>query len=60
MSASTPTRTAPEGRSLQPPAVGRRSPALLARADRGYVRFLVQAVPDDCTDEHEQDDAVRR
>lgn len=31
---------APEGRGLQPPAYGVPSPALLARADRGFARFL--------------------
>ncbi|MEU2770816.1 hypothetical protein ABZ628_29340 [Streptomyces diastaticus] len=36
------TAPAPEGRSLQPPAYGVPSPALLARADRGFARFLAQ------------------
>ncbi|MDT3728748.1 MULTISPECIES: hypothetical protein [Streptomyces] len=60
MSAPTPAGPAPEGRGLQPPAFGRPSPALLARADRGYARFLAQAAPDGCTDDHDQDDAARR
>ncbi|MFD6335480.1 hypothetical protein ACFWGI_38670 [Streptomyces niveus] len=34
------TAQAPEGRGLQPPAYGVPSPALLARADRGFARFL--------------------
>ncbi|MFD3665782.1 hypothetical protein ACFWVF_35120 [Streptomyces sp. NPDC058659] len=34
------TAPAPEGRVLQPPAYGVPSPALLARADRGFARFL--------------------
>ena len=41
------------------PAFGRPSPALLARADRGYARFLAQAAPDDRTADHDQDDAAR-
>ncbi|MET9513147.1 hypothetical protein ABZX62_32685 [Streptomyces flavidovirens] len=36
------TAPAPEGRSLQSPAYGVPSPALLARADRGFARFLGQ------------------
>ncbi|MFB7745288.1 hypothetical protein ACFXPM_25070 [Streptomyces sp. NPDC059095] len=34
------TAPAPEGRGLQPPAYGVPSPALIARADRGFARFL--------------------
>ncbi|MCX0247935.1 hypothetical protein [Streptomyces drozdowiczii] len=34
------TAPAPEDRGLQPPAYGIPSPALLARADRGFARFL--------------------
>ncbi|MDQ1013413.1 hypothetical protein QFZ82_007981 [Streptomyces sp. V4I23] len=34
--------TAPEGRGLQSPAYGVPSPALLARADGGFARFLGQ------------------
>ncbi len=60
MSAPTPAGPAPAGRGLQPPTFGRPSPALLARADRGYARFLAQAAPDDRTDDHDQDDAARR
>ncbi|MFD5097410.1 hypothetical protein [Streptomyces albidochromogenes] len=37
---------APEGRGLQPPAYGAPSPALLARADRGFARFLAQRAED--------------
>ncbi|MGA5559554.1 hypothetical protein [Streptomyces lavendulocolor] len=51
MSVPTPTGHAPEGRGLQPPAFGRPSPALLARADRGYARFLGQH-------DQDQDDGV--
>ncbi|MET9503499.1 hypothetical protein ABZY42_17470 [Streptomyces sp. NPDC006622] len=36
------TAPAREGRGLQPPAYGVPSPALLARADRGFARFLGQ------------------
>lgn len=39
MSTPTPASPQPEDRGLQPPAFGRPSPALLARADRGYARF---------------------
>ncbi|MFD7498275.1 hypothetical protein ACFV8T_39185 [Streptomyces sp. NPDC059832] len=34
------TAPAPEGRGLQPPDYGVPSLALLARADRGFARFL--------------------
>ncbi|MFI9630486.1 hypothetical protein [Streptomyces sp. NPDC052042] len=34
------TALAPEGRGLQPHAYGVPLPALLARADRGFARFL--------------------
>ncbi|MCX4775008.1 hypothetical protein [Streptomyces sp. NBC_01285] len=46
--------TAPptEGRGLQSPAYGIPSPALLARADRGFARFLGQQGED-------QDDGAR-
>ncbi|MEV5887690.1 hypothetical protein AB0L74_34530 [Streptomyces sp. NPDC052020] len=37
---------------------GRPSPALLARADRSYARFLAQVDPDDRPSDHDQDDAV--
>ncbi|MFF2060969.1 hypothetical protein ACFVWZ_04055 [Streptomyces sp. NPDC058200] len=40
------TAPAPEGRGLQPPAYGVPSPALLARADRGFARFLAQHTKD--------------
>lgn len=40
------TAPAPEGRSLQPPAYGVPSPALLARADRGFTPFLAQHTED--------------
>ncbi|CAL9673000.1 hypothetical protein [Streptomyces sp. enrichment culture] len=56
MSTPTPAGPSVEGRGLQPPAFGRPSPGLLARADRGYARFLARTSPDD----HDQDDAARR
>ncbi|MFE6904123.1 hypothetical protein ACFVFJ_46265 [Streptomyces sp. NPDC057717] len=40
------TAPVPEGRGLQSPAYGVPSPALLARADRGYARFLSQRTED--------------
>ncbi|WP_331734525.1 MULTISPECIES: hypothetical protein [unclassified Streptomyces] len=40
------TAPAPEGRGLTSPAYGVPSPALLARADRGYARFLAQRTED--------------
>ncbi|WP_406349393.1 hypothetical protein OHA44_37700 [Streptomyces sp. NBC_00144] len=40
------TAPAPEGRGLQPPAYGVPSPALLARADHGFARFLDQHTED--------------
>ncbi|MEU1536284.1 hypothetical protein ABZ460_44185 [Streptomyces fagopyri] len=40
------TAPAPEGRGLQSPAYGVPSPALLARADRGFARFLAQRTED--------------
>ncbi|MEL5958878.1 hypothetical protein AADR41_29630 [Streptomyces sp. CLV115] len=36
----------PKGRGLQPPANGVPSPALLARAGRGFARFLAQRTED--------------
>ncbi|MFJ5787954.1 hypothetical protein [Streptomyces hydrogenans] len=55
MSAPTPTGPQPEDRSPELPAFGQPSPALLARADRGYARFLAaQAAPADTRD-HDQD-----
>lgn len=36
------TAPAPEGRGLQSPVYGVPSPDLLARADRGFARFLGQ------------------
>ncbi|MEU1183799.1 hypothetical protein ABZ464_40470 [Streptomyces sp. NPDC005820] len=56
MSAPTPAGPAPHGPDLQPPAIGRPSPALLARADRGYARFLAVQAPDAATGDHGQDD----
>lgn len=51
MSAPTPASPAPQG-----PAFGRPSPALIARADRGYARFLAVHTPDASTGDHSQDD----
>lgn len=59
MSAPTPAGAQPESRGLQPPAFGRPSPALIARADRGYARFLaVQAPAADTGDNDQNDDAA--
>ncbi|MFD5748984.1 hypothetical protein [Streptomyces sp. NPDC127033] len=43
---------------IQPPAFGQPSPALIARADRGYARFLAVPAPDAVTGDHDQDDDV--
>ncbi|MET8029621.1 hypothetical protein [Streptomyces avermitilis] len=56
MSAPTPAGPAEQGRGLQPPAFGRPSPALIARADRGYARFLAVQAPDASPGDHGQDD----
>ncbi|MDX3762580.1 hypothetical protein [Streptomyces sp. AK02-04a] len=45
MSAPTPAGPAEQGHGLQPSVFGRPSPALIARADRGYARFLATTVP---------------
>ncbi|MEU5902467.1 hypothetical protein [Streptomyces venezuelae] len=59
MSAPAPAGPEPEGPGLQPPAFGQSSPTLLARADRGYARFLaVQARAADTGDHHQDDDAA--
>ncbi|MFC8643359.1 hypothetical protein ACWGNY_31905 [[Kitasatospora] papulosa] len=58
MSAPTPAGPGPEERGLQPPDFGRPSPALLARADRGYARFLAPTTPA-ASDDGDQDDAAR-
>lgn len=55
MSAPTPAGAQPEDRGVQPPAFGRPSPALVARADRGYARFLAAQAPA-ATGDHGQDD----
>ncbi|MFB7215408.1 hypothetical protein [Streptomyces sp. NPDC056255] len=46
MRAHTDIAAPAEGHGLQPPAYGVPSPALLARADRGYARFLAQRTED--------------
>ncbi|WP_331720055.1 hypothetical protein [Streptomyces sp. NBC_00147] len=56
MSAPTPASPQPEGPGLQPPAFGQPSPALLARADRGYARFLAAPAPAADTGDHDQDE----
>ncbi|MCX4902404.1 hypothetical protein OG571_47100 (plasmid) [Streptomyces sp. NBC_01369] len=56
MSAPTPPGPAPQGPGLQPSDYGRPSPALIARADRGYARFLAAPAPDADTGDHDQDD----
>ncbi|MFD8937929.1 hypothetical protein ACFV0R_22220 [Streptomyces sp. NPDC059578] len=59
MRAPTPDGPAPEGPGLQPPDYGRPSPALVARADRGYARFLAARVSAADPGDHGQDgDAV--
>lgn len=58
MSAPTPAGPAAEGCGLQPPAFGRPSPALLARADRVYARFLAVQAPDASPGDHDQDDGA--
>ncbi|MFH8717481.1 hypothetical protein [Streptomyces zaomyceticus] len=58
MSAPTPAGNQPEDHGPQPPAFGQPSPALLARADRGYARFLAVQAPGADTGEHDQDDDV--
>ncbi|MGW7579228.1 hypothetical protein [Streptomyces sp. NPDC054765] len=58
MSAPTPAGPAPQSPGLHPPAFGWPSPALLARADRGYARFLAVQAPDADTGDHDQDDDV--
>ncbi|WP_406131595.1 hypothetical protein [Streptomyces sp. NBC_00989] len=57
MSAPTPDGPVPQGRGLQPPAFGRPTPALIARADRGYARFLAPAA---LSDGHQGDAARQR
>ncbi|MFB6717947.1 hypothetical protein [Streptomyces sp. NPDC056358] len=60
--APTPAGPQPEDRGLQLPSFGWPSPALLARADRGYARFLAHtalAEPDDHTGHHDHDGAAR-
>ncbi|MFI5868201.1 hypothetical protein [Streptomyces sp. NPDC051546] len=53
MSASKPAGPEPEGHTLQPPQYGRPAAALIARADRGYARFLAAPGPDDSTGGHD-------
>ncbi|MBK3569165.1 hypothetical protein [Streptomyces sp. MBT62] len=59
MSAPTPAGPAPKGPGLQPPAFGRPTPALIARADRGYARFLATTAPA-APNDGDQDDAARQ
>ncbi|MEU8812461.1 hypothetical protein ACN6LC_004481 [Streptomyces violaceoruber] len=40
------TAPAPKGRNLRTPAYGVPSPGMLARADRGFARFLAQHTED--------------
>ncbi|MFD6186135.1 hypothetical protein [Streptomyces goshikiensis] len=53
MSAPTPAGPQPED---QPHAFGQPSAALIARADRGYARFLAVQAPAADTGDHDQDD----
>lgn len=55
MSAPTPAGPQPEDRGPEPPAFGQPSPALLARADRGYARFLAVQAPGVDTIDHDHD-----
>ncbi|WP_030960633.1 hypothetical protein [Streptomyces sp. NRRL S-378] len=58
MSAPTPAG-APRSTGLRLSAFGQPSPALLARADRGYARFLAVQAPAADTGDHDQyDDAA--
>ena len=59
MRAPTPTGPGPEERGLQPPDFGRPSPTLLARADRGFARFLAPTNPA-APEDGDQDDAARQ
>lgn len=56
MSAPTPAGPEPEGPGPQRPDFSRPSPALTARADHGYARFLAVQASDASTDD--QDDAA--
>ncbi|MFG2569239.1 hypothetical protein ACGFR6_27900 [Streptomyces sp. NPDC048567] len=55
MNAPTPAGPQPEDRGLQPPDFGQPSPALIARADRGYARFLATHTPHATTGDHDHD-----
>ncbi|MFC8263307.1 hypothetical protein ACFUNF_38310 [Streptomyces sp. NPDC057291] len=58
----THTRRTRTGTTRPPaPTFGRPSPALNARAERGYARFLahITQVPDASTGDHDQDDGAR-
>ncbi|MEU9979426.1 hypothetical protein [Streptomyces sp. NPDC051014] len=59
MHASTPAGSAAGERGFHTPAFGRPSPALLARADRGYARFLALPAPEAATCDHGRDDLHR-
>ncbi|MFF8717351.1 hypothetical protein ACF07T_38980 [Streptomyces sp. NPDC015184] len=57
----SPTKTAapaPGSRSPQPPAYGVPSPELIARADRGFARFLAHHTEDQ--DSHADDEAPQQ
>ncbi|MGW0940178.1 hypothetical protein [Streptomyces sp. NPDC002666] len=54
MSAPASAGPRPEAPGLQPPDFGRPSPALIARADRGYARFLATQTPDPSTGDHDE------
>jgi len=56
MSAPTPDGPVPQGPGLQPSDFGRPSPALIARAARGYTRFLADQAPASSTSNHGQND----
>ncbi|MFE5091869.1 hypothetical protein ACFRCI_16065 [Streptomyces sp. NPDC056638] len=53
------TAPEPEGRGLQPPAYGVPSPALPARAGRGFARFLALRTEDQDDGVHGGEDTQR-
>lgn len=60
MSAPTPAGPQPVGPGLQPPHCGQLSPALIARADRGYACFVAVHAPRVSFGDHNQDHAAGR
>jgi hypothetical protein len=58
MSAPTPAGPAAQRHGLQPLAFGQPSPELIARADRGFARFLAQHTEDQ--DGHTDDENLQQ